>query len=77
MRILEALHCVGFACASLSIGQDGGIVPLQDAPDNWLGSHRVNFLLSRVLIVDVVESELMDLEIARVAHVVLEILGWD
>ena len=77
MRVLEPLHRIGFASARLAISQNSGIVPLQHAPHNGLSRHGVNFLLGGILIINVVESELVDLEIAGVAHVIVEFLSGD
>ena len=55
-RVLEALHGVGLARSSLSIGQNRGIVPLKDGADGMLGRAFINILLGRIHVIDVVEA---------------------
>ena len=55
-RVLEALHGVGLARSSLSIGQNRGIVPLKNGADGMLGRTFINILLSRIHVIDVVEA---------------------
>ena len=55
-RVLEALHGVGLACASLSIGQNRGIITLKDGADSMFGRTFINMLLGRIHIIDMVEA---------------------
>ena len=55
-RVLETLHGVCLTCASLSIGQNRGIIAFKDGADSMFGRTFINMLLGRIHIIDMVEA---------------------
>lgn len=54
--VLESLHGVGLTSASLTISQDGRVVPLKYRLDRWARRVGIDSFLATVLVIDVIEA---------------------